>query len=28
VCIAAGAAIATQRERPKSDLERTADAIT
>jgi inner membrane transporter RhtA len=28
VCVAAGAAIATQRERPKSDLERTADAIT
>jgi inner membrane transporter RhtA len=28
VCVAAGAAIATQRERPKSDLELTADAIT
>lgn len=28
VCVAAGAAIATQAERPKSDLERTADAIT
>jgi inner membrane transporter RhtA len=28
VCVAAGAAIATQSERPKSDLERTADAIT
>jgi inner membrane transporter RhtA len=28
VCVAAGTAIATQRERPKSDLERTADAIT
>ena len=28
VCAAAGAAIATQRERPKTDLERTADAVT
>jgi inner membrane transporter RhtA len=28
VCVAAGTAIATQRERHKSDLERTADAIT
>ncbi|MFT2815848.1 EamA family transporter [Leifsonia sp. A12D58] len=28
VCVAAGAAIATQRERPKTDLERTADAVT
>jgi inner membrane transporter RhtA len=27
VCVSAGAAIATQRDRPKSDLERTADAI-
>lgn len=27
VCVAAGAVIATQRERPKSDLELTADAI-
>lgn len=27
VCVAAGAAIATQREQPKSDLERTADAF-
>ena len=28
VCAAAGAAIATQRDRPKTDLERTADAVT
>jgi inner membrane transporter RhtA len=28
VCVAAGVSIATQRERPKSDLERTADALT